>query len=114
MLCIFVAVKKPQQVPEKKVTAEAPRFVELLQGQSVNDGDSVTLLCRISGQSHVFICLVFQSLFTLLSYSILVPSGSATDVQGGEIMCEQLWVCYFQKMRVTTGKPDFFFNDVLV
>uniref|UniRef100_A0A0B7BN15 Uncharacterized protein n=1 Tax=Arion vulgaris TaxID=1028688 RepID=A0A0B7BN15_9EUPU len=47
---VTVIVKKSAPAPEKIVASEAPRFVELLQGQSVNDGDSITLLCRISGK----------------------------------------------------------------
>ncbi|KAK3703484.1 hypothetical protein RRG08_024788 [Elysia crispata] len=48
---IIVNVKKAAPASqEKKADVERPTFVELLQGQSVTDGDAVTLQCRISGK----------------------------------------------------------------
>ncbi|KAL8565325.1 hypothetical protein ACOMHN_029021 [Nucella lapillus] len=38
---------------EKGAPAEPPRFLDHLQGQTVTDGDQVTLLCRISGKPDV-------------------------------------------------------------
>ena len=40
--------KKDSSSSGKKI-GEAPSFIELLQGQNVIDGDSVTLQCRVSG-----------------------------------------------------------------
>lgn len=57
---LYFSVKKAAPAPERTVTAEAPRFVELLQGQIVSDGDAVTLVCRISGKySIIFRVVVF-------------------------------------------------------
>nr|KAG5709145.1 hypothetical protein BaRGS_028601 [Batillaria attramentaria] len=50
------AVKKEAAPPppeEKPAAAESPRFLEHVQGQSVTDGDQVTLQCRISGKPEV-------------------------------------------------------------
>ncbi|XP_059156398.1 twitchin-like isoform X4 [Physella acuta] len=44
-----VTVKVKTPVPTKK-TVESPKFIDLLQGQVVSDGDAVTLQCRISGK----------------------------------------------------------------
>ncbi|CAL1540886.1 unnamed protein product, partial [Lymnaea stagnalis] len=46
---VTIIVKKAAPV-RKAEPVEAPRFLELLQGQSVSDGDAVTLQCRISGK----------------------------------------------------------------
>ncbi|XP_070200689.1 twitchin-like isoform X4 [Littorina saxatilis] len=48
------AVEAPKETPaEKSTAAESPRFLEHLQGQSVTDGDEVTLQCRISGKPEI-------------------------------------------------------------
>uniref|UniRef100_A0A0B7BN40 Ig-like domain-containing protein n=1 Tax=Arion vulgaris TaxID=1028688 RepID=A0A0B7BN40_9EUPU len=55
---VTVIVKKSAPVAEKRVASEAPRFVELLQGQNLYDGDPVTLACRISGKPDKIIWLM--------------------------------------------------------